>query len=102
MPHHRARAGWVGGVWRPLVPACLPLSGPRASKSQTRQASALIEVTFIPPLSTRSEQEFILQALQASDCRADGRTCRDARPLRVQYARGEAQASAEVQLGKTR
>lgn len=53
----------------------------------------------IPPTQS---QEFILQALQTSNVRADGRSSRDARPLRVLYARGEAQASAEVQLGKTR
>ena len=61
---------------------------------------------YPPPLhtnhSTPPPQEFILQALRLSDCRADGRTARDTRPLRVTYARGEAQASAEVQLGRTR
>lgn len=60
----------------------------------------------LPPHAARphhtQSQEFILQALQTSDVRADGRSSRDARPLRVLYARGEAQASAEVQLGKTR
>ncbi len=49
-----------------------------------------------------NERAFILTALKDSDFRADGRTPRDTRPLRVTYARAEGQASAEIQLGKTR
>ena len=49
-----------------------------------------------------NERAFILTALKDADYRADGRTPRDTRPLRVTYARAEGQASAEIQLGKTR
>ncbi len=49
-----------------------------------------------------NEREFILAALKDTDYRADGRTTRDTRPLRMTYARAEGQASAEIQLGKTR
>lgn len=49
-----------------------------------------------------NQKEFILEALKGSNYRADGRTTADARPVRITYARSEGQASAEVQLGKTR
>jgi len=49
-----------------------------------------------------NERAFILTALKDSEFRADGRTPLDTRPLRVTYARAEGQASAEIQLGKTR
>ncbi|EKU21492.1 exosome complex component RRP45 [Nannochloropsis gaditana CCMP526] len=49
-----------------------------------------------------NEREFILTALKDENCRADGRTPADTRELRVTYARAEGQATAEIQLGKTR
>lgn len=50
---------------------------------------------------SKNDREFILRSLR-SGRRGDGRKTGDMRLLRMVFARAEGQASAEVQLGRTR
>lgn len=50
---------------------------------------------------SKNDHDFILRALR-SGRRADGRQLGDMRLLRMVFARAEGQASAEIQLGRTR
>lgn len=53
------------------------------------------------PWQSKNDHDFILRALR-SGRRADGRKLGDMRMLRMVFARAEGQASAEIQLGRTR
>eukprot|EP00752_Nemacystus_decipiens_P009980 g8900.t1 len=53
------------------------------------------------PWQSKNDHEFTLRALR-SGRRADGRRLGDMRLLRMVFARAEGQASAEIQLGRTR
>lgn len=50
---------------------------------------------------SNNDHEFILRSLR-SGRRVDGRKLGDMRALRMVFARAEGQASAEIQLGRTR
>ncbi|CAN0519324.1 unnamed protein product [Scytosiphon promiscuus] len=50
---------------------------------------------------SKNDHDFITRALR-SGRRADGRKLGDMRLLRMVFARAEGQASAEIQLGRTR
>ncbi|CAM9097447.1 unnamed protein product, partial [Ectocarpus sp. 6 AP-2014] len=53
------------------------------------------------PWQSKNDHDFILRSLRGGR-RADGRQLGDMRLLRMVFARAEGQASAEIQLGRTR
>lgn len=53
------------------------------------------------PWQSKNDHDFILRSLRGGR-RADGRQLGDMRLLRMVFARSEGQASAEIQLGRTR
>lgn len=53
------------------------------------------------PSQSKNDEEFIIRSLR-SGRRVDGRKLGEMRLLRMVFARAEGQASAEIQLGRTR
>lgn len=53
------------------------------------------------PWQSKNDHDFIIRSLR-SGRRVDGRQLADMRLLRMVFARAEGQASAEIQLGRTR
>lgn len=53
------------------------------------------------PSQSKNDQEFIIRSLRGGR-RVDGRKLGEMRLLRMVFARAEGQASAEIQLGRTR
>ena len=49
-----------------------------------------------------NERAFILQALETSGIRSDGRKLHDLRPIRLHFGRSHGKSHAEVQFGRTR
>lgn len=78
-----------------------PLASDRAATGCIPALSTRIMAIREGAWQSKNDHDFILQALR-SGRRADGRRLGDTRLLRMVFARAEGQASAEIQLGRTR